>query len=78
MPEESLIRKLQIAPPPIHEESLHRSRNLLLGDLVTAVFDDAARFSNDPKKASQSAVQTIAYMLRHGRLLRVRPKSCIG
>jgi len=69
MPKETMIRKLHIVPPPIHGRRLHRSRNVLLGDPVAAVFDDAARFSNDPKKVSQSAVQTITYMLRHWQSL---------
>ena len=45
-----------------------------LGELVTTVYDDAARYSQDPREVSRLATQTIAHMLRHARGPR-RPSS---
>ncbi len=34
-----------------------------LGDLIAAAFDEAARFSNDPREVSRLATQAITHML---------------
>ena len=39
-------------------------RTVQLGELVVAVFDEAARFSTDPQEISRFATQTVVHMLR--------------
>lgn len=35
-----------------------------LGDLVVAVFDDAAQYSTDPREVSRLATQVVLHLLR--------------
>ena len=41
---------------------LHKTA--LLGELVVAAFDNAARYSTDPREVSHLATQVVAHMLR--------------
>ena len=38
-----------------------------LGELVAAVFDEAAHYSNDPQEVSRLAAQAVAHILRRGQ-----------
>jgi len=38
-----------------------------LGDLIVAIFDEAAYYSSDPKEVSRLATQTLMHMLRAAR-----------
>jgi hypothetical protein len=38
-----------------------------LGDLIVAIFDEAAHYSSDPKEVSRLATQTLMHMLRAAR-----------
>jgi hypothetical protein len=42
-------------------------QTIRLGDLVVAVFDEAARHGSDPEEVSRLATQTVLYMLRYAR-----------
>jgi hypothetical protein len=48
-----------------------------LGDLIQAIFDEAARHSTDPREVSRLATQAVAqvlwrHLLRHSRPRRAR------
>lgn len=43
----------------------HVRQTVVLGDLIAAAFDEAARHSADPREVSRLAAQTVAHMLRH-------------
>jgi hypothetical protein len=38
-----------------------------LGDLVVAVFDEAAHFSSDPREVSRLATRTVTHILQRAR-----------
>jgi len=38
-----------------------------LGDLIVAVFDEAAHYSSDPEEVSRLATQTLRHMLQAAR-----------
>jgi hypothetical protein len=40
-------------------------KTIPLGDLVLTVFDNAAKYSADPREVSRLATQTISHMLWH-------------
>jgi len=42
----------------------HIRKTAELGELVVTAFDEAARFSTDPREVSRLATQAIAHMLR--------------
>jgi hypothetical protein len=42
----------------------HVQKSARLGDLVVAAFDEAARFSSDPREVSRLATQAVGHMLR--------------
>ncbi|HET9594156.1 MAG TPA: hypothetical protein VFP65_01175 [Anaeromyxobacteraceae bacterium] len=42
-----------------------------LGDLIAAVFDEAAHYSTDPSEVSRLASQVVRHLLRRGGMLRV-------
>ena len=42
----------------------HIRKTAELGELVVAAFDEAARFSTDPREVSRLATRAIAHMLR--------------
>ena len=45
----------------------HVHKTALLGDLVVAAFDEAARHSADPREVSRLATRTVARLLRRAR-----------
>jgi hypothetical protein len=45
----------------------HRHTTAEFGDLVVAAYDEAARFSANPREVSRLATQAVAHMLRHAR-----------
>jgi hypothetical protein len=71
MQEKSMMRSFQNTEPLGNHSVALLNHSVPFGDLVTAVFDSAAGFSDDPKEISRSAVQTVAYMLRHMQLASV-------
>lgn len=44
-----------------------------LGELVVAVYDEAARYSTDPGEVSRLATRTVARMVRRSRRTLLRP-----
>jgi hypothetical protein len=42
-----------------------------LGDLVVAVFDEAARYSTDPRDVSRLATQAVGHMLRRAQRISI-------
>jgi hypothetical protein len=42
-------------------------RTALLGEVVVAAFDGAARYSADPREVSRLATQAVAHLLHHAR-----------
>jgi len=42
-------------------------RTALLGDIVAAVFDEAARYSREPLEVSLLATQAVSHLLRRPR-----------
>lgn len=44
-----------------------------LGELVVAVYDEAARYSADPREVSRLATQTVARMVRRSRRALLHP-----
>jgi hypothetical protein len=50
-------------------------RTVRFGDLVAAVFDRAARQSDDPWVVSHLATHAVAHMLRHARNAPARARS---
>lgn len=42
-------------------------QTIRLGDLVVAVFDEAARHGPDPEEVSRLATQTVLHILRYAR-----------
>jgi len=56
----------------------HLRKTAQLGELVVAAFDEAARFSTDPREVARLATQAVAHMLSIraiGRCARSRPSS---
>ena len=45
----------------------HNHEIIRLGDLVAAVFDEAALYSSNPKEVSRLAAQAVMHMLRTAR-----------
>jgi hypothetical protein len=45
----------------------HVCKTAQLGDLVAAAFDEAARYSTDPREVSRLATQAVTDMLRRAR-----------
>jgi hypothetical protein len=45
----------------------HLRKTAQLGELVVAAFDEAARYSTDPREVSRLATQAVAHMLRRAR-----------
>ena len=45
----------------------HTHETIRLGDLVVAVFDEAAHYSSDPKEVSRLATQAVMHILRAAR-----------
>lgn len=45
------------------KENVHRTAQL--GDVIVAAFDEAARYSTDPRLVSQLATSAVLQMLRH-------------
>lgn len=39
-----------------------------LGDVIAAVFDEAARYSTDPKQVARLATRAVQHLLRHSRV----------
>ena len=52
---------------PGREESMKSNVNTTLGDLVAAVFDEAAYYSADLRRVSHLATQAVARLLRRAR-----------
>ena len=46
-----------------------------LGDLIAAVFDEAARYSTDPKQVARLATRAVQHLLRHSRIRSGSPLS---
>lgn len=46
----------------------HAHKTAQLGELVAAVFDEAARYSADPREVSRLASRAVSHMVRCGRL----------
>jgi hypothetical protein len=44
----------------------HLHETVRLGDLVVAAFDEAERFSRDPREVSRLAAHAVAHLLNHG------------
>lgn len=44
-----------------------------LGELIAAVFDDASRYSTDPREVSRLVAQVVAHMLASARPPRPLP-----
>jgi hypothetical protein len=51
----------------------NKRKTVRLGDLVTEVFDEAARHSTDPREVTRVATQTLKYLMRHARRMSVLP-----
>lgn len=47
-----------------------------LGDLIAAAFDEAARYSADPREVSRLATQAVRYLMRRTGRLPVPTKAC--
>jgi hypothetical protein len=61
-------------PRKERDMSIQIPKTALLGDLVLTVFDNAAKYSTDPREISRLATQTISHMLWHApRLKNSRP-----
>jgi len=45
----------------------HTHRTVQLGELVAVVFDEAARYSTDPREVSQLATRAVAHLMRRGK-----------
>jgi len=45
----------------------HISHSAPLGELVVAAFDEAARYSTDPREVSRLATQAVQHMLRRAQ-----------
>jgi hypothetical protein len=46
-------------------------KTVSLGELILAVFDNAAQYSADPREVSRLAIQTISHMLRQAPKLTI-------
>ena len=57
------------------EELVKRRKNgtARLGDLIVAAFDEAARYSADPREVSRLATQAVRYLMRRASRLPVPP-----
>ena len=53
----------------------HVHRTAQLGELVVAVFDEAAQYSADPREVSRLATKTVMHMLQRARTRSSRPPS---
>ena len=42
-------------------------RTATLGELIAAAFDEAARYSQDPKEVSRLAVRAVRHLASHSR-----------
>lgn len=53
----------------MREEAMSRSGgpSVSVGELVTAVFDNVAQYSTDPRQVSNMAVQVVGYLLQHAK-----------
>jgi hypothetical protein len=53
----------------MREEMMSRSgcSSISVGELVTAVFDNVAQYSTDPRQVSNMAAQVVGYLLRHAK-----------
>ncbi len=67
MQDESTTIYLHDLPSRNNNSVLPRSHSIALGDLIIAVFDNAAGLSEDSEKVSKIAVQTVSYILRYAR-----------
>jgi hypothetical protein len=43
------------------------------GELIAAAFDEAARFSKDPKEVSRLATQAVQHLMQGARRLSIHP-----
>ena len=48
-------------------------RTARLGELVAAVFDEAARYSTDPREVSRLATHAVSHLMLQPRIPRERP-----
>jgi hypothetical protein len=55
----------------------HNHEIIRLGDLVVAVFDEAALYSSDPKEVSRLAIQTLRHLLPSARRILAPPPPSI-
>lgn len=55
----------------------HVHKTAQLGELVVAAFDQAARYSTDPREVSRLATQAVAHMLRRARRTLTPPSSAV-
>lgn len=63
-------------PEEAQEEGLVKRRKngtARLGDLIAAAFDEAARYSADPREVSRLATQAVRYLMRRAGRLPVPP-----
>ena len=44
-----------------------------LGDLIAAAFDEAARYTTDPREVSRLATQAVRHLVRHARRISALP-----
>jgi len=51
----------------------HVQKSAQLGELVVAVYDQAARFSTDPREVSRLATLAIAHLLRRAQKISMSP-----
>ena len=51
----------------------HTHEIIRLGDLVVAVFDEAALYSSDPKEVSRLATKAVMHMLQAARRILTPP-----
>jgi hypothetical protein len=53
----------------LRRKQMRRNKNKImrLGDLIVAIFDEAAHYSTDPKEVSRRATQTVMHMLQSAR-----------
>jgi hypothetical protein len=49
-----------------------------LGELITAVFDEAARHSADPREVSRLATRAVRHLMRRARRIPVAPLRAPG
>lgn len=55
----------------------HAQKTAQLGELVVAAFNEAARYSADPREVSRLATMAVTHMLRRARRITVpSPATC--